>query len=110
MFSHASVIILGALPAFLPTFGFRPRRWQALGSELRNMEPMPDFRLLGQVSHIGPSEFIAVASAVPVEGEEGASVLIAKAASRAEGEELLAGMLSDLRQEVERGGGRIQNV
>jgi hypothetical protein len=61
---------------------------------------VPTFRLLGQIVQLEPRQFIAIASAVPVEGSEGASVLMQIAPSREEGLKTLGVMLDQLREQL----------
>lgn len=65
---------------------------------------MPSFRILGQVVQIAPRQFIAIASAVPVEGAKGTMVLTDCTPGREEGLKALGVMVDQIREALNQRG------
>lgn len=71
---------------------------------------MSDFRLFGQIQHLGPHEFYVFASAVAIEGADGTILLHAKTDSLQAAQAALDGLLIEVGRQVRERGGVVVDV
>lgn len=71
---------------------------------------MREFRLFAQVTHLGPAEFVVIASAVPDDGATGTIVQSVTAPSRDVAHSEMDRLLIELGRRVRECGGRVVDV